>query len=93
MRVQQVLGFLRTFKPLKEEKTKEYCDFFEKRGRVKIRVNLDKSTIEEIRNSVSVKEIPLEEISTMRMDIYKRQLHILDRKGKSMYIINFFYKE
>lgn len=92
MRLDATLRFLRTFKPLKEEAEKGFIDFYDKRGKTRVRINLINETICQVDDSKVCVEIPLKEISTMRMDIYRRQLHILDLKGKNTQVIDFSYR-
>lgn len=89
MRVVDTLKFLRTFKVLKEEAGKDFIDFYDRRGRTRIRVDLAKGTLCKIEGTESEPEIPLKLVSTMRMDIYRRRLHIFNLKGKDQYIIDF----
>lgn len=92
MRLDATLRFLRTFKPLKEESGKGYIDFYDRRSLARIRINLTNETIGQVEDSAVKIEIPLREVSTMRMDIYRRQLHVLDLKGKNTQILDFSHR-
>lgn len=92
MRLEATLRFLRTFKPLKEETGRGYVDFYDKRSLARIRINLNNKTIGLVEDSAVKLEIPLREVSTMGMDIYRRQLLILDLKGKNTQIIDFSHR-
>ena len=92
MRLDATLRFLRTFKPLKEESGKGYIDFYDRRSLARIRINLTNETIGQVEDSAVKIEIPLREVSTMRMDIYRRQLHVLDLKGKNAQILDFSHR-
>lgn len=88
MRTEFTVNFLRTFKALKEESGKgEFIDFYDKTGKNRIRIDCRNNLIKDIEDDTVLFVRPLEEVSTMRMDIFRRQLHILDLKGTEVYTI------